>query len=86
MEDQGKDEKTTSMKSSNKLWKRPENLTGNSNQINKTWINTAKDRGRWTLLKEIYTMTSRSMHTSSEIIEGMVSELEGLQMGRNSFE
>ena len=27
-----------------------ENLTESSNQIKKTWINTAKDRGRWTLL------------------------------------
>ena len=27
-----------------------ENLTESSNQINKTWINTAKDLGRWTLL------------------------------------
>ena len=24
-----------------------ENLNESSNQINKTWINTAKDRGRW---------------------------------------
>ena len=29
-----------------------ENLTESSNQINKTWINTEKDRGRWTLLEE----------------------------------
>ena len=29
-----------------------ENLTESSNQINKNWINTAKDRGRWTLLEE----------------------------------
>ena len=35
-----------------------ENLTESSNQINKTWINTAKDRGRWVLLEENYTMTS----------------------------
>ena len=30
-----------------------ENLTESSNQINKTWINTAEDRGRWALLEEI---------------------------------
>ena len=35
-----------------------ENLTESSSQINKTWINTAKDRERWTLLEEKYTMTS----------------------------
>ena len=35
-----------------------ENLTESSSQINKTWINTAKDRGRWALLEEKYTMTS----------------------------
>ena len=29
-----------------------ENLTESSNQINKTWINTAKDRGRWAPLEE----------------------------------
>ena len=28
-----------------------------SNQTNKTWINKAKDRGRWALLEETYTMT-----------------------------
>ena len=35
-----------------------ENLTESSSQINKTWTNTGKDRGRLTLLKERYTMTS----------------------------
>ena len=35
-----------------------ENFTESSSQINKTWINTAEDRGRWTLLEEKYTMTS----------------------------
>ena len=39
-----------------------ENLTGSSNQINKTWINTGKDRGRWALLEENYTMTSEERH------------------------
>ena len=77
MEDQGKDGEDDINEVLKQVVEETENLTGNSNQINKTWINTAKDRGRWTLLKEIYTMTSRSMHTSSEIIEGMVSELEG---------
>ena len=35
-----------------------ENLTESSNHINKNWINTAKDRGRWTLLEENYTTNS----------------------------
>ena len=35
-----------------------ENLTESSNHINKNWINTAKDRGRWTLLEENYTKNS----------------------------
>ena len=35
-----------------------ENFTENSSQINKTWINKAQDRGRWTSLEEKYTMTS----------------------------
>ena len=35
-----------------------ENFTESSSQINKTWINTAKDRARWTLLEEKYTVTS----------------------------
>ena len=35
-----------------------ENFTESSSQINKTWINTTKDRGRWTLLEEQYTRTS----------------------------
>ena len=35
-----------------------ENLTESSSQISKTWINTAKDSGIWTLLEENYTMTS----------------------------
>ena len=32
--------------------KETENLTKSSNQINKTWINTSKDQGRWALLEE----------------------------------
>ena len=35
-----------------------ENFIESSGQINKTWINTAKDRGRWTLLEDKYTMTA----------------------------
>ena len=42
-----------------------ENLTESSNQINKTWINTAKDRGRWALLEENYTMTSEERHQNN---------------------
>ena len=39
-----------------------ENLTESSRQINKTWINTAKARGRCALLEENYTMTSEERH------------------------
>ena len=35
-----------------------ENFNDSSSQINRTWINTAKDRGRWTFLEDKYTMTS----------------------------
>ena len=28
-----------------------------NNQTNKTWISIARDRGKWTLLEEAYTMT-----------------------------
>ena len=42
-----------------------ENLTESSSQINKTWINTAKDRGRWTPLEEKYTMTSEERHENN---------------------
>ena len=42
-----------------------ENLTESSNQINKTWINTAKDSGRWTLLEEI---TQRIQKEDMQII------------------
>ena len=34
-----------------------ENPIESSNQTNKTWINIAKDRGRWALLEETYKMT-----------------------------
>ena len=33
-----------------------ENPIESNNQTNKTWINIAKDRRRWALLEEIYTM------------------------------
>ena len=44
-----------------------ENMTESSNHINKNWINTAKDCGRWTLLEENYiknsvTRTRRNSH------------------------
>ena len=39
-----------------------ENLTESTNQINKHWINTAKDRGRWTLLEENCTTNSEGRH------------------------
>ena len=41
-----------------------ENLTERRNQINKTWINTAKDRERWAPLEENYTMTSKERHNA----------------------
>ena len=34
-----------------------ENPIESSNQTNETWINIAKDRRRWALLEETYTMT-----------------------------
>ena len=42
-----------------------ENFIGSSSQINKTWINTAKDRGRWTLLEDKYTMTAEERHENN---------------------
>ena len=42
-----------------------ENFTESSSQINKTWINTAKDRGRWNLLEEKYTMTAEERHENN---------------------
>ena len=39
-----------------------EHLIENSNQINKNWINTAKDRGRWALLEENCTTNSERRH------------------------
>ena len=35
-----------------------ENFIESSSQFNKTWINAAKNRGRWTLLEDKYTMTA----------------------------
>ena len=42
-----------------------ENLTESSNQVNKTWITTAKDRGRWTLLEENSTTNSEGRHENN---------------------
>ena len=42
-----------------------ENFTESISQISKTWNNTAKDRGRWTLLEEKYTMTSQQPHENN---------------------
>ena len=42
-----------------------ENLTESSNQIDKNWSNTAKDRGRWTLLEENYTTNSKGRHENN---------------------
>ena len=60
MEDQGKDCDINEFLK--QVVEETENLTESSNQINKTWINTAKDRGRWALLEENYTMTSEERH------------------------
>ena len=49
----------------NLLRKRQKTLTESSNQINKTWINTAKDRGRWALLEENYTKNSEEIHENA---------------------
>ena len=43
-----------------------ENLTESSNQINKTWINTAKDRGRWAPVEDHYTKTAEERHENNE--------------------
>ena len=52
-----------------------ENLTESSNQINKTWINTAKDRGTWSLLEENYTKNSvtRTRRNSCNILARYVN-------------
>ena len=47
-------------------------------QINKTLINTAKDRGRWALLEENYTMTSEERH---EINARMRRNCHNIQRG-----
>ena len=51
-----------------------DNFTESSSQLNKTWINTAKDRGRWTVLEEKYTMTSEERQENNA----------GMRMRRNS--
>ena len=58
----------TSTNSSNLLKTRQKNLTESSSQINKTWINTAKDRGSWTLLEENYTTNSEGRHENNHNI------------------
>ena len=52
-----KDEKMISTNSSNKNLKKMKTQIESSNQTNKTWINIAKDRRRWALLEETYTIT-----------------------------
>ena len=52
-----KDGKMISTISSNKNLKKMKNPIERSNQTNKTWINIAKDRRRWALLEENYTLT-----------------------------
>ena len=47
-----------------------ENFIESRSQINKTWINTAKDRGRWTLLEEKYTMTLEEPHDNNARMRG----------------
>ena len=42
-----------------------QNLTESSDQMNKTWINSAKDRRRWALLEENFTMTSEERHENN---------------------
>ena len=35
-----------------------ENFIESSSHMNKTWMNTARDRGRWSPLEDRYTMTA----------------------------
>ena len=42
-----------------------ENFLKEVAQINKTWINKAKDGGRWTLLEDRYTMTAEERHVNN---------------------
>ena len=42
-----------------------EHLTESRNQINNNWMNTAKDRGRWTLPEENYTTNSKGRHENN---------------------
>ena len=42
-----------------------ENFIESSSQIDKTWINTAQDRGRWTPLEDKYTMTAEERHENN---------------------
>ena len=58
MADQEKDGKDDINEFLKQIEDESENLTESSNHIKKKWINTAKDRGRWTLLEENYTKNS----------------------------
>ena len=53
----------------NEFLKLEENETENSiesdNKYNKSWINTARDRGRWTPLEDNYTMTAEERHENN---------------------
>ena len=61
-----------------------ENLTESSNQINKNWINTAKDRGRWTLLEEItQRIQKEDMKTIREREEILITYQRGTLMEWN---
>ena len=42
-----------------------ENFTESSSQINKTWIKAAKERRKWTLLENDYTMTAEERSGSN---------------------
>ena len=56
-----------------------ENLAESSNHINKNWINTAKDRGRWTLLEENYTKNSVTRMTRNSHY-GPASYVNGVKL------
>ena len=60
-----------------------ENLTESSNQINNTWINTAKDRGRWSLHDENYTMTSEERHEINSRTRRQWSDTERRRSSHN---
>ena len=57
-----------------------ENFIESSSQLNKTWINAAKDRGRWTLLENKFTMTAEERNESDARAEEI---LEADQRGKS---